>query len=157
MDQRHVHPLRAGVLLIFFAVAGCGTVSDFADHESGTETDIPAPQAAQTLRLETRTDTIQTERNAMPGVRNGDTERDTIRFMVQIGAFKNPRNASKVQQEARTRFRLPVVNDYHTKYSLYQIRIGFFVTRDEAEVFRKKLQREYPGDYSDAWVVTLRR
>jgi cell division septation protein DedD len=156
MDQRHAHS-HAGALLVICALAGCGTVSDFADRSPDREVDTTRTPAAQTLRLETRTDTIRTERSVRSGFRNGETETDTIRFMVQIGAFKNPRNASKVQQNARTRFRLPVINDYHTKYSLYQIRIGFFTTKGEAELFRKRLQTEYPGDYSDAWVVTLKR
>ena len=145
------------MMLIALTVSGCGTVSDFTDDESAEMPDTVRTPAAQTLRLETRIDTISTERNVRPDVRNADAESEPIRFMVQIGAFRDPRNASKVQQDARSRFRLPVLNDYHTRYSLYQIRIGFFTTKEEAEVFKKNLQREYPGDYTDAWVVTLRR
>jgi cell division protein FtsN len=155
MIRWQVQTLRTGALLAMCTLAGCGTVSDFTEQDE--KPDTTEVQTAQTLQLETRTDTVRAERNIRSGPRNAEAERDTIRFTVQIGAFKDPHNASRVQQDARARFHLPVVNDYHTRYSLYQIRIGFFTTKEEADDFRKNLQREYPGDYGDAWVVTLKR
>jgi cell division septation protein DedD len=77
--------------------------------------------------------------------------------MVQIGAFKVARNASRVQTTARSRYHLPVLNDYNTAHALYQIRIGFFETKDDAYKFRQQMQLEHPADYKDAWVVQLRR
>ncbi len=157
MIRWHVQALQTGVFLVMCTLAGCGTVSDFTEQDAGETPDTTDTQTAPTLHLETRTDTVRAERNVRTGLRNAEAETNTIRFTVQIGAFKDPRNASRVQQDARARFRLPVINDYHTRYSLYQIRIGFFSTKDEADDFKKKLQREYPGDYGDAWVVILKR
>ena len=77
--------------------------------------------------------------------------------MVQIGAFKDPKNASRMQVTARQRYHLPVLNDYNTKYALYQIRIGFFESREAAQTFRQQMSQEHPHDYKDSWVVQLKR
>lgn len=80
-----------------------------------------------------------------------------IRYMVQIGAFKDPQYAAAVQTAARDRYHLPVLNDFNTSHALYQIRIGFFETREDAYNFRQKMRKDFPGDYKDAWVVQLKR
>lgn len=77
--------------------------------------------------------------------------------MVQIGAFKDPYNASRIQTLARARYRIPVLNDFHPVYGLYQIRIGFFETVEAARGFRDRLRQEFPNDYADSWVVQLKR
>ena len=123
-------------------------------------TEQPPPAVQQPPRrpdFETRTDTVapvlRTIRKHTPSIR----KEPQIRFMVQIGAFKDPEMASKVQVTARMRYHLPVLNDYHTTLGLYQIRIGFFETRTAANTFRKKMRGEYPEDYRDSWVVQLKR
>ena len=114
-------------------------------------------QAQQKLGFETRVDTINTvsEGDHATAV-EGRRERQ-IRFMIQIGAFKDARNASRIQGVARERYHLPVLNDYHTRLGLYQIRIGFFETREQAMVFRQQMKTGFPTDYKDAWVVQLKR
>lgn len=77
--------------------------------------------------------------------------------MVQIGAFKDPHNASKVQVSARNRYHMPVLNDYDIAHGYYQIRIGFFESEDAARALCERLQKEYPNDYKDSWVVQLKR
>ncbi len=77
--------------------------------------------------------------------------------MVQVGAYKDPQNANTVQVAARERYHLPVLNDYHTVLGLYQIRIGFFETREAAQDFLGKMQHDYPSDYKDSWIVQLKR
>lgn len=105
------------------------------------------------MEFETRTDTINSERN-------GERDRTTfagnepqIRFAVQIGAFKDPQNANAVQMTARERFQMPVVNDYQASETMYNIRIGNFASKDSAYVLRDRIQREYPDDYKDSWIV----
>jgi cell division septation protein DedD len=140
-------------------LSGCGSA------EETTEQLPPPPQPAVAVKppvqekpvFETRTDTIAAVRKSErhPG---GTSRREPqIRFMVQIGAFKDPQNASQVQTTARQRYHLPVLNDYHTKLGLYQIRIGFFETREAAQTFRSQMMREFPTDYKDTWVVQLKR
>jgi len=80
-----------------------------------------------------------------------------IRYMVQIGAFKDPHRASEVQAEARKRYKMPVLNDYHAALGLYQIRLGFFVSRVSAHEFRQRMIKDYPAEYRDSWVVQLKR
>jgi hypothetical protein len=77
--------------------------------------------------------------------------------MVQIGAFKDPQLATGVQTRARERYHLPVLNDYNILVGLYQIRIGFFETRDAANDFKARMMKAFPEDYKDAWVVQLKR
>lgn len=157
----HVTPIimrRSRNLLIsvpLLVLWGCG------GSETTTEQIPSPPQVVQPLPkkpdFETRTDTVATVRKA-PRKRTATSRREPqIRFMVQIGAFKDPQMASEVQTTARARYHLPVLNDYHTKMGLYQIRIGFFETRTAAIMFMKKMQRDYPNDYRDSWVVQLKR
>ncbi len=143
-------------LLLAIGTAGCGSGGEMTEEETvapaADTVRVPEP-----LRFETQIDTIHTQRNPEPVVPPSHPVPESIRFMVQIGAFRNPRNASALQQQARARFHQPVLNDYHTTYSLYQIRIGFFATREEAEQFRREMQQQFPGDYKDSWVVQLKR
>ena len=135
-------------------LGGCG------GSESTTEqSPSPAPVVQPPRRpdFETRTDTVTTVRKA-PRKRTTTPRREPqIRFMVQIGAYKDPQMASDVQTTARKRYHMPVLNDYHTKLGLYQIRLGFFETRPAANVFREKMIRDFPKDYKDSWVVQLKR
>ncbi|MBI4535088.1 MAG: SPOR domain-containing protein [Ignavibacteriae bacterium] len=142
--------------LFVFISWGCGTSEESQQLPTSppeTTEQTPLPESG----FETRTDTIFTEKLG----KRADTSRESrsreIRFVVQIGAFKDPRNASRVQNAARERYKLPVVNDYHAGLSLYQIRIGFFETRESANAFRQQMIREFPKAYKDAWVVQLKR
>jgi cell division septation protein DedD len=136
-------------------VPGCGTV-----EESRESLPPPPPvvqQKPEKLKFETRTDTVYSKKTGYAGSKTPIERERQIRFMVQIGAFKDPQKASEVQLLARERYRLPVLNDFHPTVLLYQIRIGFFETRKAAYEFRERMHREFPDDYNDAWVVQLKR
>jgi cell division protein FtsN len=109
------------------------------------------------MEFETKTDTIAMEKSRLDSVSAHIRREIQVKYMVQIGAFKDPQYASAVQAEARGRYHLPVLNDFNTAHALYQIRIGFFETREAAFEFRQRMQREHPSDYKDAWVVQLKR
>jgi cell division protein FtsN len=138
------------------ALFGCGSSEEV--HEPSPAPSTPAVQPAQQkLGFETRVDTVKTVAEG-EHVGTAETPRERqIRFMIQIGAFKDARNASRIQGLARDRYHMPVLNDYHTRLGLYQIRIGFFETREQALVFRQQMQSGYPTEYKDAWVVQLKR
>lgn len=138
------------------ALLGCGSSEEI--QETPPAPSAPAVQPAQQkLGFETRVDTVKTV-SVGEHAGTADTPRERqIRFMIQIGAFKDARNASHIQGVARERYHLPVLNDYHMRLGLYQIRIGFFETRDQALVFRQQMQSGYPTEYKDAWVVQLKR
>jgi cell division septation protein DedD len=154
MQQSTLTAIGLSALLLAIGTAGCGSGEEVTEEETVAPDTVRVPEP---VRFETQIDTVHTQRNSRPAVTSPHTIPEGIRFMVQIGAFKNPRNASTLQQEARARFHQPVLNDYHTTYSLYQIRIGFFATREEAEQFKHHMQEQFPGDYRDAWVVQLKR
>jgi len=144
-------------LLPFLAFAGCGSSEE-------TSQSVPPPSPQPTVQqpqtkpdFETRTDTVAALHKAPRAGASSARREVQIRYMVQIGAFKDPTNASDVQTAARQRYHMPVVNDYHTTLSLYQIRIGFFETRGAADAFRERMRKEFPADYKDAWVVQLKR
>jgi len=124
---------------------------DLAPH------DTVAPPSRNGLKFETSIDTVRSRSAKSKNAVDARSPSATIRFMVQIGAFKDPKNATSVQLTARDRYHLPVFNDFHPVYSLYQVRIGFFETYDEAETFKEKMYREFPVDYKDSWVVQLKR
>jgi cell division septation protein DedD len=135
---------------------GCGSTEETGGL-SASSTPPAMQQPQQKLGFETRVDTINTV-SQTDHAGTAETPREQqIRFMIQIGAFKDARNASRIQGIARERYHLPVLNDYNTRLSLYQIRIGFFETREQAMVFRQQMQTGFPSDYKDAWVVQLTR
>ncbi len=134
------------------ALCGCGS-----SEETRQPTTSEGVQVPPRLGFETSIDTINT---VSEGDHSGTAEtprEGQIRFMIQIGAFKDARNANRIQAIARERYHLPVLNDYNIKLDLYQIRIGFFETREQALLFRRQMQTGFPSDYRDAWVVQLIR
>ncbi len=147
-------------LLFFFSscllagIAGCGSSSE-ADKDWTASTDS-IRVTSRTPAFETRTDTVTAQ---TPAQRFDDTSGSQpgagIRYMVQIGAFKEAHHATAVQTLARQRYELPVVNDYNAQRRLYQVRIGFFETEAEAQAFKARLIREHRGDYWDAWAVQI--
>ncbi len=144
------------ILLAASSLVGCGAAEQI--QEPTTPPPMPSPKE-EVMRMEfkSKTDTIdvmQTGRPESAGIPGRESE---IRFMVQIGAFRTPPLAAAVQTLARNRYHMPVLNDFVLKAGLYQIRIGFFETRAAANAFRAKMQKEYPEEYKDAWVVQLRR
>ena len=141
------------------SLIGCGSSEETQDPSPAPSSPAtqPAQPVQQKLGFETRVDTVKTvTEGEHAGAAETPRERQ-IKFMIQIGAFKDARNASRIQGIARERYHMPVLNDYHTRRGLYQIRIGFFETRDQAVVFRQQMQSGYPSDYKDAWVVQLKR
>jgi cell division septation protein DedD len=109
------------------------------------------------MEFESKTDTVAMEKALLDSVAAHETRNIQIKYMVQIGAFKDPQLATAVQSAARERYHLPVLNDFNTSHTLYQIRIGFFETREDAYDFRQKMRGDFPQDYKDAWVVQLKR
>jgi cell division protein FtsN len=121
------------------------------------ETQQDTTPSARNVEFETTTDTVYSK--IAEGRYEADAESRGLetRYSVQIGAFKDPRNASRLQTATRERYHLPVVNSYQPTFALYQIRIGSFESKEEASAFRDQIQKEYPTVYGDSWVVQLER
>lgn len=105
------------------------------------------------MELETRTDTIDTVAKEAKRLSPAPAETTGTRYLVQIGAFKEPRNASKLQSLARERFQLTVLNTFDPGPGLYQVRLGYLDTYNDARAFCEQLKQDYPGEYQDCWVV----
>jgi len=147
------------IVLTFLAASpflGCGATEEIQEPTAPPPRPAAKEETAR-MKFASKTDTVSVTQTGRSDSMNAPGREPEIRFMVQIGAFKNPPLAAAVQTLARTRYRMPVLNDYALKAGLYQIRIGFFETREAAMAFRAKMQKDYPEEYRDAWVVQLRR
>jgi len=142
----------ASVLALF--IPSCGS-----SPTSGERPEAPAPakESPEDVQFHTRADTVTALHGAEHGTVGASGRSEQIRFMVQIGAYKDPHHASAVQAAARKRYTIPVLNDFYAGAGLYQIRIGFFDSREAARAFQQKMQRDYPADYKDSWIVQLKR
>lgn len=141
-----------GFLILSLVVASCATTVEVREEPPPPPpVEEPAPEPT-TFR--TQTDTLHSAA-VVDAAHPVDRRNPEIRFMVQVGAFRDAANASRVQEATRERFRMPVVNDYNLLKGVYQIRIGFFETREAAAAFRDRIVREYPREYGDSWVVPL--
>ena len=149
MKSLHVATLFAACALV---LAACRTSREQSDPPPPPS---PAPETPISFRAST--DTVATTHPEGEGTAESQNGNRDIRFMVQIGAFQNPANASVVQRLARERYHKPVLNDYHTGLKLYQVRIGFFEDYQSASGFRSQMIQEHPSDYRDAWIVQLKR
>lgn len=154
MPPRAFH--RSFVILVSLFLLQCGSTPEAQKEEQSAPAQPVIPEPVQ-LQLETKSDTVASHSSGDETMTTDQKGERQIRFMVQIGAFKDPHNASRIQTTARDRYRMPVLNDYHTQLDLYQIRIGFFETYDRANTFRLKLRRDFPVDYADTWIVQLKR
>jgi cell division septation protein DedD len=159
----HLHPFLVSALALPLIMTGCGSGEEIVEQapppaEPHAQSFTPAQEAPpRKAEFETRTDTV-TATHAGSLTPAGKAVRGAqVRYMVQIGAFKDPKNASAIQAETRRRYHVPVLNDFHSARSLYQIRLGFFESLESASAFRQKMLDEYPLDYKDSWVVQLKR
>jgi cell division septation protein DedD len=137
--------------------AGCGQEEPVTRAAVDTTAVVQQPVKPAAPEVESRTDTVISVRHDETDGASPDTTGAAVRFTVQVGAFKDPQLASAIQAETRKRYHLPVLNDYYATLGLYQIRVGFFATREEAHQFRQKMIDEFPADYKDSWVVQIRR
>jgi hypothetical protein len=148
------------VIAVSLLACGCGQEEETTRIEADTTAVAPpvvTPQHPKAPEIESRIDTVTTVHREEGDEGGPDSTGAQIRFMVQVGAFKDPQLASAIQTETRKRYHLPVLNDFYSSLGLYQIRVGFFTTREEAHLFRQKMIEEFPADYKDSWVVQLRR
>jgi cell division septation protein DedD len=151
-----VSPLVVVTSALAVFLTGCGSTGEPAAQEKPAA-HAPETAVGRSVQFNTRADTVTALHGSEHGTVGSPGRTEQIRFMVQIGAFKDPHHASAVQAEARKRYHMPVLNDYLSGTGLYQIRIGFFGTRETARVFQLQMRRDYPAQYNDSWIVQLKR
>lgn len=78
-------------------------------------------------------------------------------YSVQIGAFRIIANAERCQRLAKKRYNKPVYQFYDRGIKMYRVTVGNFSMRKTAFTFLHAVKKDFPRDYSDAWVAELRR
>jgi cell division protein FtsN len=116
----------------------------------------PRNEGQERVQFHTQADTVTALHGSELGIVGTPGRTPQIRFMVQIGAFRDPHHASAVQAGARKRYHMPVLNDFLAGPGLYQIRIGFFESRENARSFQQQMKRDHPSEYGDSWIVQLK-
>jgi stage II sporulation protein D len=71
-------------------------------------------------------------------------------FRIQVGSFANPQAAEDMAAEMRRQFAVPVRIRKNPAVGTYQVRIGEFFTKEEAQGFSGVLK---DGGYSDSFIV----
>jgi cell division protein FtsN len=151
-----VSPLVMMASALAVLLPGCGSSGEQADSGKPAAPS-PGGENRDRVQFHTQADTVLALHAAEHGMVGAPGRTAQVRFMVQIGAFKDPQHASAVQAGARKRYHMPVMNDYLAGPGLYQIRIGFFESRELARAFQMQMKRDYPSDYGDSWIVQLKR
>jgi cell division septation protein DedD len=137
--------------------SGCGTTEETAQPSPPEPKPVVKEEPPPRVQFESRTDTVAVVHATAPDSSAPTGKQPEIRYLVQIGAFRDPQLATAAQAAARSRYQLPVLNDYNPLVGLYQIRIGSFLTREAANEFKSRMQKEFPADYRDSWIVQLRQ
>ena len=78
-------------------------------------------------------------------------EQSTGIYRVQVASFSRPQRADELKQKLRAAFTLPIVVRENPATRTYQVRIGEFAVREEAQLFASK--RLAKGGYSKGLVV----
>jgi cell division protein FtsN len=153
--HRRFAPLTAPLLLLL--LSACGGSMQIEEDPYARPPDSTARVQTSPTQFETMTDTVATvgtlQRFDPPSIVPAAAGEH---FTIQVGAYKDPRNASQVQALARERHNLPVLNDYDPGRGLYQIRLGLFESREAAEGVLREMKAAWPQEYRDAWIVGLK-
>ena len=74
-------------------------------------------------------------------------------YTVQVGAFARTKYSLQAHKQAKERFpEFPIINYFEPYDKLYRVRVGKFDTRAQADSMRKAMVKQYPQDYSEAWI-----
>jgi cell division septation protein DedD len=115
------------------------------------------PAQQQPEEFVARVDTIEAAGTAGTAGTDTTLADGEVLFSIQIGAYKEPANASAAQSHARERYTLPVLNEFQERPGLYRIRIGNFATREEAAAQLARMRTAFPADYRDSFILQLQR
>ncbi|MGA9119247.1 MAG: SPOR domain-containing protein [Bacteroidota bacterium] len=146
----------ACVLLGAAICPGCGSTDDVSQQTDQEKQPQPQAAAAQPpVSIETRTDTIASIHQQvpepetaprLPALSNG-------LYRVQVGAFRKAANATTWENFSKKRLGQPAVSEYSERLGVYRVRVGAFETMREVLTFWRKIRKEYPKEFGDAWVI----
>jgi cell division protein FtsN len=78
-------------------------------------------------------------------------------YSVQIGAYRLKSNTDRNYMLSLKRFQLPVIRFYEKGIKMERVCVGHFSSLKMAQAFLKKIQKQYPADYAEAWVAELKQ
>ena len=78
-------------------------------------------------------------------------------YSVQIGAYRLKSNTDRNYALSLKRFQQPVIRFYEKGIKMERVCVGHFSSLKMAQTFLKKIQKQYPADYTEAWVAELKQ
>lgn len=169
----------ARVLNLVFAMLALLLAACVSSEEAGTAKKIGAPVASQAISdsVRARVDSLMRADSARAKRAGFTSQHDTLlasvvktsksssrsikpierplnpAYTVQVGAFARTHRALQAQKLARERCGdLPIFNYFEPYDRLYRVRVGKFDTRQQADSLRKWMTKQFPNEYTDAWI-----
>lgn len=136
-------------------------VTEQAEAEQPEEDTATAKPKSTTQRFNVQADTLSAHTRKKGN--NGKTSisvraaAPTKYYSVQIGAYRKKFNADRNYTLTQKRFKLPMIRLYERGIDMERICTGRFATKKQAEDFLKKIQTQYPKDYTEAWVCMFNK
>jgi cell division protein FtsN len=134
--------LILSVSVIFLVVNGCTPIKETRDDQQGTTRQQPKQDTLQV------TETPTTPTDAQP------SETGQYYFTVQLGSFRDMKNAESLQQKATKVLGQTVNSEYDSISQLYKVTVGKFMFKEDAAAFRESCVKL---GYKDAFVTEVRR
>ena len=169
MIMKKIIPTLVGCLVLVFLVTGCKSPTVISDTVKDDEVE-ESVSAYRSVIVEVQTGTEKAQPDTeeiQPFIEDLQPIAEDVRtrrpepgsiigyYSVQIGAFTEELNANNALRTIWQRFDLEASNDYDPVEQLYKITIGTFTLYEDAQVFRDRIIRDYPGEYRDAWIVDM--
>jgi len=146
-------------------------VTDYqeTDAEQSIDTaEISAPETRQQpvsvpsnrrFNVQADTLTVQSKKKEIPKtspltVKNSVPQKY---YSVQIGAYRLKSNTDRNYTLSLKRFQQPVIRFYEKGIKMERVCVGHFSSLKMAQEFLKKIQKQYPADYTEAWVAELKQ
>jgi len=152
------------ILTAVFALvaAGCST-SETIDEEEQLSTDTFLTNGLSTSmpnqQFNILTDTLTAKSQKRSSIPNSSVEvrASTSKkyYSVQIGAFRFHSNIDHNEKFLNKHFTQPIITFFSERIKLTRMCIGIFLTKKEAFNFLKKLRKQFPKKYPDAWVALI--
>jgi cell division septation protein DedD len=97
------------ISLVALTLQGCASSEEIQEEMSPPAAGVE--QKNPDVEFEMKTDTVEAVRHGDQASATTDSASSRIRYAVQIGAFKDPQNATILQAKSRERFTFPVLNE----------------------------------------------
>ena len=146
---------------LFFIACGASRESsdDGTTYVQSQTASAPPQESRQSMSIATHTDTIATIHQ--PTTEPEPTPKTSVSsdasYKVQVGAYHKAAHATARENLSKNRFNLSTTSEYSEKLGVYRVRVGAFKTQAEAVAFSRKLRKEYPAEFGDAWIVNLEK